>query len=430
PLNVQLSILVGNKSRSQDYRSELLYFSAQDESTFEGKVLSVNYYTSRFGPYYIAPFSRLNLNIPGDTYYAVMPANRYFQTNTQEVMTAAISDTLDGSINDFRVVETNINQSSNITLQGQAMDEMNRTLMSLPLSLYWLNATNNSWVQARLVNGATNFTTSTDGTFNIQVPLSQTPLSSISTLQVRFAGNATVKPFSQSINITKNQYEAKIRVSVYLNNVSSILGKLVVGDQNLATVTIVNTGNASIMNLGYSVSSTSGFTSTNLVGVVSADTVLSPGESMTFQTIFSAAVSSFDHANISYTFSGNIVETGQIYSSEFKLRVGVFRVPENSLGTTTFIILFFLGVGGLWIGAYLYIRKSTKQMNEAVLGKGKSSAVSTPSGSSKYVKVSELAMTPKDKAAEKPKEGTDLDALLKEEGVKDTEKPDSKKEAK
>ncbi len=72
---------------------------------------------------------------------------------------------LDGHINNYQTVQTNVNHTSIVNISGQVMDEFNNTMGPVVLYCQYFNATDGNWYSGQDIHGNNAITTDSNGFF-------------------------------------------------------------------------------------------------------------------------------------------------------------------------------------------------------------------------------------------------------------------------
>ena len=195
-----------------------------------------------------------------------------------------------------------------MNISGQVMDEFNNTMGPVVLYCQYFNATDGNWYSGQDIHGNNAITTDSNGFFDIQVNLDQTPDLGL----VQWMMNCSEIPnrvmdFNQTLNITTNSFNDQMFMSVTFDYLS-------VNTINLFTATITNIGNSTLENIQIAIwnftSDTTGnkFTGTIIPGEVSLQTTLLPGQVYTFEIQITSSNYNVNLAN--FTVNANATSFG------------------------------------------------------------------------------------------------------------------------
>ena len=222
---------------------------------------------------------------------------------------------LDGHINNYQTVQTNVNHTSIVNISGQVMDEFNNTMGPVVLYCQYFNATDGNWYSGQDIHGNNAITTDSNGFFDIQVNLDQTPDLGL----VQWMMNCSEIPncvmdFNQTLNITTNSFNDQMFMSVTFDYLS-------VNTINLFTATITNIGNSTLENIQIAIwnftSDTTGnkFTGTIIPGEISLQTTLLPGQVYTFEIQITSSNYNVNLANFTVNANATSLESNQSVTS-------------------------------------------------------------------------------------------------------------------
>jgi hypothetical protein len=387
----------------------LFYYTNTTDATFEGRVLDVVEFNDRTSQAFISNIPRENMRLPGVINYHIQISNDYLMTMNYEYFQSRY-EKVDGQIAQIKIVQPNYRFTDVVNITGIAQDEYGNPLSSVSLNLMYQDTKTKDWSDGRTVSGATAFSTLVDGTFNFQMPLSQLPRNIEQKLQIKFAGNISVREISSvfDFNIPLNN----ANISIVLTETS-----FYVGSENIIDVSVRNVGNATLKSIFVSVSD-SDFDLVVIEGIDHKKDLLKPGESYLFQIKFYVKVFSGNYSNFTINIGAFNVDMSEIYNTSKFFDFKVYRINDQAILKTFVLILFFGGIALLWVFGVLYIMRRISEINQAPTSlTEQDQKPKEKRRAGKYVKIAELQrkQVENDENSSNQTSSTSLDDLIKEE---------------
>lgn len=413
PMKMNIIATIDGDEIYSGMQDNVIYYSALNETSFDGEILDVKEYNARSGPSFIGNMPRTNLNLPETVSYFIQLENGYLMTSDAEICDIATEITkVDGKITDLYITESEFDHSSTVHLVGKALDEYGNRLAGTSLNLFYDNTPSNDtddWKALTTTADLTTITTNANGEFTAIIDLSQAPIDTNLELKVEFPGNGTHEGMSLTLQESMPEYESILSVSVD----SSIT--MIADTNNVITVRLMNNGNTKLKNITVAIVE-SEFEETEILLSDTFDLlVLNPYEEASFQIVLNQK--SFDENSISlnFTVKCEIEQTGETLEETKDVEFKTYAVNENRVLITATVIAFIAGTALFWIYGVIYIKKKVAEINAPVETISDVKKTKSKRRVGKYVPISELS-TKSDKV-EKAKEesSTSLDDLLDEE---------------
>ncbi|WP_371804252.1 hypothetical protein [Candidatus Lokiarchaeum ossiferum] len=413
PMKMNIIATIDGDEIYSGMQDNVIYYSALNETSFDGEILDVKEYNARSGPSFIGNMPRTNLNLPETVSYFIQLENGYLMTSDAEICDIATEITkVDGKITDLYITESEFDHSSTVHLVGKALDEYGNRLAGTSLNLFYDNTPSNDtddWKALTTTADLTTITTNANGEFTAIIDLSQAPIDTNLELKVEFPGNGTHEEMSLTLKESMPEYESILSVSVD----SSIT--MIADTNNVITVRLMNNGNTKLRNITVAIVE-SEFEETEILLSDTFDLlVLNPYEEASFQIVLNQK--SFDENSISlnFTVKCEIEQTGETLEETKDVEFKTYAVNENRVLITATVIAFIAGTALFWIYGVIYIKKKVAEINAPVETISDVKKTKSKRRVGKYVPISELSTKSDEVEKAKEESSTSLDDLLDEE---------------
>ncbi|TFH29451.1 MAG: hypothetical protein E4G98_03805, partial [Promethearchaeota archaeon] len=309
PMQLHLTFKIDDVVVGEKTESQLLYYTAVDESDFEGNVLTSKIYQDRTGPSFTSNIARNLLDLPGNVTYFVQVYNGYHMSMAGERNFTTLDNKITGIFNNMRATITPIDHLAIQTITGIVVDENSIVLKETEIDFYYdsrinyTDGSNPNWIPLLSTDDIATTTTDETGAFEFEFDMSLTPLIPEVYILAKFGGNSTHMVFDNSLTIAKNQYESDIEIVLNANQT------LIQNDHNLVSCIVRNVGNSTLTNLNISFVSPYDAT-VNILSGLDFLTIES-GEEYSFQIDFYDADYSSLNTEINITVCMTIEETGE-----------------------------------------------------------------------------------------------------------------------
>ena len=409
PMKINIIAEIDGDEIYSGLQENIIYYSELTESSFDGEILEIKEYSARSGPAFIGNMERTNLNLPETVSYFIQVENGYLMTcDTEEMNLGSEISKLDGQITNLAFTQTDFDHSSTINFVGKAIDEYGEPLSDISLNLYYDNTPSNDtddWKTLSTLAGATSITTDSEGNFDVEINLLQTPISTSLELKVEFVGSATLEALSNTIKKALPEYDTAISISIDSDQT------MIANTDNILNVRITNLGNTVLKNISVE----SEFDFTEILVASSFDLlVLSPYEKISFQIILNKKSFENDTISFNFTVGYEIEETGEILVETKNVEFATYSVNENKILITSAVVVFIVGAALFWIYGAIYIKKKKEEIDAPVETISDVKNTKRKRRVGKYVPISELSTKSDEVEEVKEESTTSLDDLLDE----------------
>ncbi len=412
PMQINIIADIDGDEIYSGIRNDVIYYSSIEESIFDGEILDYKEFDGNSGPAFIGNMARTNLELPETLKYFIQIENDYFITLKNEINSIEILTKINGSISELAIAQSDITHTSVINLVGKVTNEYNDPLIGIPLNLYYDNTPSNEtdeWIRLKTPTGDLTIDTDDEGSFDVEIDLSQVPIDILMELKVEFAGDGDTESFSETIEQSMPEYDSTL--SIVVDSTRTII----TNSENIIEVKITNVGDTTIKNLTIEIED-SLFDITEIFGANPFERLaLKPAEECSVQIRMFQKSYGNDTVSFNLTIQGIVEETGEELKQSRFVEMDVYSVNENQVLITTAIVIFIGGTVLFWIYGAIYIKKKVNEINAPITPINDVKKAKSKRRVGKYVPISELS-TKSDQIEKSTEESTtSLDDLLEQD---------------
>ncbi|MBA7505103.1 hypothetical protein ES706_03766 [subsurface metagenome] len=366
-----------------------------NETVFEGEVLSFKYLEGLTSRGLVLNFSRDDFNIPGITSFFINIIDEYYMSTLNQI-NKAFSFKLDSSFQNLSVNPSEVIWGKKFNLTTYLRTEKGEPISGEEIHFYFLNSSN-IWQELVGTEGDNHNLTDLNGKAIMEIDSNQFTKNSSGKIKLNWTGNSYILTSEINYTIDFIIYSNEIIIESVTNNTIFLRNK-----ENQMDIIIKNVGTSILTDINITLITNFSYTLSKYNNYEL--NYLKPEE--TTGISYKISIPNIDDNNITIlvNISFKTIQTNE--ENEFQYFL-TYDLDDESLFTQIVqlsILFLFIGIGLFYLLALLYrvrINKKIEKIFEKPLERKRKG---------KYVKVSELRA--------KEIEKKDLDELLKEEKIK------------